>query len=165
MKGKNHGGPVCSANISRNLFLGYSSLSLVSKVFEISWQTNRRRSRVGDGSRCRRIVIDNFASNFARELSGVQVRRRKVRKQALVRCTAALQRWGYVTIEEVHLTLPLGSGVTYTTRTINSPRLLKRSGSGKEGSRVQRTQTGNGNRGNDVNARSAINVGKIQTKD
>lgn len=37
-------------------------------------------------------------------------------------------RWGYVTITEVHSTWPLGSGVTYTTPTINSPRPLKRSG-------------------------------------
>lgn len=42
-------------------------------------------------------------------------------------------RWGYVTITEVHSTRPLGSGVTYTTPTINSPRPLKRSGGEERG--------------------------------
>lgn len=87
-----------------------------------------RRRRLFDGKRIRRgnsaILRGNFRHRVDRR-SGEEVRT-PLRSMHY-------PRWGYVTITEVHSTRPLGSGITYTTPTINSPRPLKRSGGEERG--------------------------------
>ncbi|KZC10589.1 hypothetical protein WN55_00341 [Dufourea novaeangliae] len=81
------------------------------KGFDRDFKPNRRQPFEGkeereNSGRQRNRHPDSISGNFAATYREFRVRPGgKVRKHGLlVRCTVALRRWGYVTIEEVHST-------------------------------------------------------------